>query len=166
MRWKKKKKKKNHWLGLYLAVSRETETLSGMNCNVAIYFRLAAPGRDSVSNFNLLQILKPYSVIPGTFKFIENTTTHVKFFYIVIGMHILECRYLPSENEVCVLAWTDNMYVTYASYKWKSQDLDVCFFIALLPSLIIAMPTHSPLPPPPSSFQILFSFNLFGFHWE
>lgn len=81
-------KKKNHWLGLYSAVSRETETLSGMNCNVAIYFRLAAPGRDSVSNFNLLQILKPHSVIPGTFKFVENTTTHVTFFCIVIGMHI------------------------------------------------------------------------------
>lgn len=58
-----------------------------MNCHVAIYFRLTTSDRNSVSHFIFLQIVKP-PVISETFKFIESTATHVKYYYIVIGMYI------------------------------------------------------------------------------
>lgn len=86
MSWKKEtKKKKNHWLSLYLAVLGKIKSSVGMNCHVAIHFRLDAPSWKSVSNMSLLQVFKYHLVFPETFKFTESATTQGKFFYILIG---------------------------------------------------------------------------------
>lgn len=131
--WAERRKQKNHKLWLYLAVYGKIKSSVGINCHVAIYFRIDAPSWKSVSNMSLLQVLKFHLVFPDTFKFTESATTQGKF-YILIGrqMFTLICRQHvsnlhPLATQSLALMHTDMVFIVFSPSSPMLNTPAPCF---------------------------------------